>query len=78
MKTPEKLNTKQGMIKDPVVKANYLKYSYATSCDDCTHFDFAAESCLFDFPTAPTRKSQQIIDLETLGKMAFCRAYEID
>ncbi len=66
------------IIKDWVSLDLYSKYNYKTACEDCTHFDFENETCTFGFPTTPHLKKNQINDLAMTGKMAFCRAMEID
>lgn len=67
-----------GIIKDYVSLEQYTKLNYATACEDCTHFDLAETNCLFDYPTEPFLKATQLRDLKTEGKIAFCRAQEID
>ena len=66
------------IIKDKVNFEIYQKLNYATACEDCTHFDHKPEKCTFGFPTEPHRRQNQLNDLKQSGKMAFCRAIEID
>lgn len=66
------------IVRDFVNKEIFYKMNYATSCEDCVHFDFATEICTFGYPTAPHLKRQQLKDLETSGLIAFCRTQEVD
>jgi len=65
-------------IKDKITLERFYAQKYASSCEDCTHFDASTETCTFGFPTEPFRRATQISDLHALGEMAFCRAIEID
>lgn len=66
------------IIKDEMTLENFQKYNYKSSCEDCSHFDSKDETCTFGFPTEPFLKRNQLKDIQELGKMAFCRAIEID
>ncbi|MBK9293065.1 MAG: hypothetical protein IPM57_01225 [Oligoflexia bacterium] len=66
------------IVRDFVDKDVFFKMNYATSCEDCAHFDSSTVKCTFGYPTAPHLKEQQLHDVKTTGMVAFCRTQEID
>jgi hypothetical protein len=66
------------ILRDRVNKDAFIKMNYATSCEDCAHFNHQTEICTFGYPTAPHLKRQQLADLNRDGMIAFCRTQEID
>ncbi len=72
------MKERAGIIKDPVSLEVYTALHYATACEDCTHFDPPTLICTLGYPTEPHLRKTQIHDLKTIGKVAFCRAQEID
>jgi hypothetical protein len=68
----------QEIIKDALDIEKFKELNYASSCEDCSHFNDTNETCTFGFPTAPHLKRNQLHDLETKGVIAFCRMMEID
>ncbi|MDZ4677605.1 MAG: hypothetical protein SGI74_08850 [Oligoflexia bacterium] len=69
---------KNEILRDYVNPENYKLLNYATACEDCTHFDFKTETCIFGYPTTPHLKRTQLADLEKNGMIAFCRTMETD
>ena len=64
------------IILDYVGLERFERLRYATSCEDCTHFDGKTEACTFGFPTAlPPAGVNQVAQLEKDGRMAFCRTH---
>ena len=73
-----KKETHNEIIKDHVEWKQYTRMNYATSCEDCTHFDLHTEVCTFGYPTTPHLKRNQQENIKTSSHMAFCRTMEID
>ena len=69
---------KKSILLDKVTKENFVKYNYASSCEDCTHFDFQPETCTLGYPTSPHLKRNQWAQILKTGEMAFCRTIETD
>jgi hypothetical protein len=75
-KTPKRIT--QSIKRDGVHPTDYIKYVLLSACEDCSHFDAAAERCTFGYNSAHHRRAQQLKDYEMSGKMALCRFLEID
>jgi hypothetical protein len=69
---------KNEIISDPVSLEQFKRMNYASSCEDCTHFESLNEKCTFKYPTTPHLRRNQLASLEKSGRMAFCRTIEID
>lgn len=72
------MSTATGIMKDNVTFEKYMRFGYATACEDCTHFDQATTLCTLGYPTKPHLRENQIRDLKENGQIAFCRTQEID
>lgn len=63
---------------DSVDPTDYLRYEVLSSCEDCSHFDGAAEQCTLGYASGPHRKAEQERTYRLGGRIAFCRFHEID
>jgi len=69
----------RGSIKrDKINPADYLKYDFRFSCEDCSHFCSQAQSCTIGYESKWHRKEFQTYEYELAGHMALCRFQEID
>lgn len=66
------------IIKDGIHPADYNRFNLPFSCEDCSHFKTADESCTLGMPTEPHLKKNQINSYNLSGKIALCRIQEID
>lgn len=64
--------------KDAINPQAYNRYKLPYSCEDCSHFKSANESCTLGMPTEQHLKRNQIISYNLSGKVALCRLQEID
>ncbi len=74
--TPKRIN--QSIKRDTVSAHDYNAYDHRWSCDECTHFNSAAETCTLGYETSHHRLAEQKRSFEISGKIAFCRFHELD
>lgn len=75
-KTPKRI--RPSIKKDRIHPADYLKYNFPTSCEDCTHFNIETDQCTLGYESKWHKKSAQQHDYILSGKIALCRFMEID
>lgn len=75
-RTPKRIHRSIKM--DVVNPADYMKYDFRFSCDECTHFDHQGEQCTIGYDSTVHRKTEQERTYRLSGRMALCRLMEID
>ena len=68
---------KRAIVLDTVQAADLRRFSPSFFCDDCSHFAPSTRSCTIGYPARHTREEQLAL-YNLSGKMALCRAIEID
>jgi len=66
------------ILKEGINAADYNIYKLPFSCEDCSHFKSADQSCTLGMPTEPHLRKNQIHSYNLSGKIALCRIQEID
>jgi hypothetical protein len=75
-KTPKPL---RGSIKHDVIHpADYLKYNFPISCEECSHYNSTEKSCTLGYNPKWHLHEYQSKTYELSGKVALCRFMEID
>lgn len=62
---------------DTIHPVDFRRYELAFFCDDCSHFSSGDKTCMLGYRAQHTRAEQEAI-FELTGRMALCRAIEID
>jgi hypothetical protein len=68
---------RRAIVLDTVQAADLRRFDLRIFCDDCSHFSASKGLCTFGYPARHTR-SEQTAHYNLTGKMALCRAIEID
>lgn len=75
-RTPKLL---KGSIRHDVINpADYVKYQFPTSCEDCSHFKTEDQTCTIGYNTRWHLKAYQAQTYSLNGRVALCRFMEID
>ena len=69
---------RRSLILDPIHPRDYRELDIIHCCEQCSHFDFANESCTLGYVAAPHQRENQRKLYELCGRWAFCRFCEID
>ena len=77
-KPPSPKKPRQSIKRDRVDARDYVKYTGAFACEDCSHFSHEKEICTIGYGTAPHRRKAQQESYERTGTIAFCRFHEAD
>ena len=74
--TPKRIGA--SIKKDAIKASDYLRYNLPNSCEECSHFNAANETCTLSLPTEPHLERSQKKSYLLSGKIAICRFQEID
>jgi hypothetical protein len=68
----------ESIFLDPIHPSDFLRLNIAFSCEHCSHFDDENRRCTIGYNARNHMREKQLKTYELTGRMALCRALEID
>ncbi len=69
---------RRSIIMDKVHPTDLRVHGMVYACEDCSHYCPAKNSCAMDFKVDKHLRKNQLKLYELTGRMAICRAHEVD